>query len=67
MKTVSGKKFAKVLKEHGWILVRITKHHIYKAPDGLTTISVPVHNNDDLKTGILATLLKQAGLTGADL
>jgi len=67
MKTVSGKRFAKVLEEHGWTLARITKHHIYKAPDGLTTIAVPVHNNDDLKTGILSKFLKQSGLTEADL
>ncbi len=56
MKTVSGKRFAKVLEDHGWTLARITKNRIYKGPDGLTTISVPVHNNDDLKTGILSKL-----------
>jgi len=67
MKTVSGKRFAKVLEDHGWTLARITKHHIYKGPDGLTTVSVPVHNNDDLKVGILSGLLKQTGLTEADL
>ena len=67
MKTVSGKKFAKILEDHGWVLARITKHHIYKSPDGLKTISVPVHNNDDLKVGILSNFLKQAGLTEADL
>ena len=67
MKIVSGKRFAKVLEDHGWTLERITKHHIYKGPDGLTTVSVPVHNNDDLKVGILSSLLKQTGLTEADL
>ena len=67
MKTVSGKRFVKVLEDHGWTLARITKHHIYKAPDGLKTISVPVHNNTDLKVGILTALLKQVGLTEADL
>jgi len=67
VKTVSGKRFAKVLRDHGWTLARITKHHIYDAPDGKVTVSVPVHNNEDLKTGILHTLLKQTGLTEADL
>ncbi len=66
MKTVSGKQFAKVLRNHGWTLERITKHHIYQSPDG-TTVSVPVHNNQDLKMGILAALLKQTSLTEADL
>lgn len=67
MKTVSGKRFAKVLRDHGRQLARITKHHIYSSPDGKVTVSVPVHNNQDLKTGMLSTLLKQTGLTEADL
>jgi len=67
MKTVSGKRFAKVLRAHGWQLVRITKHHIYESPDGKVTVSVPVHANQDLKTGILSALLKQTGLTEEDL
>jgi len=67
MKTVSGKQFAKVPRDNGWTLARITKHHIYQSPDDKATVSVPVHNNQDLKTGILAALLKQTGLTEADL
>ena len=67
LKTVSGKYFAKVLRDNGWTLVRITKHHIYESPDGQVTVSVFVHNNQDLKTGILIALLKQTGLTQADL
>ena len=67
MKTVSGKRFAKVLEDHGWTLERIIRHHIYKSPDGLKTIAVPVHNNADLKVGILSSFLKQARLTEADL
>ena len=41
MKIVSGKRFAKVLRDHGWTLARITKHYIFKGPDGLKTVSVP--------------------------
>ena len=67
MKTVSGKRFAKVLEDHGWTLERIIRHHIYKSPDGKVIVSVPVHNNDDLKTGILLALLKQTDLTQGDL
>jgi predicted RNA binding protein YcfA (HicA-like mRNA interferase family) len=67
MKTVSGKQFTKVLREKGWVLVRITKHHIYQSPGGNVTVSVPVHNNQDLKTGLLAALLKQTSLTETDL
>jgi predicted RNA binding protein YcfA (HicA-like mRNA interferase family) len=67
MKIVSGKKFAKILRDHGWTLLRITKHHIYESPDSKVTVSVPVHDNDDLKMGILLALRKQTGLTQGDL
>jgi predicted RNA binding protein YcfA (HicA-like mRNA interferase family) len=68
MKTVSGKKFCKVLTQRGWVLDRTSgSHFIYKKPDQPGAISVPVHGNDDLKRGILSALLKQAGLTEADL
>ena len=61
------KRFTKVLRAHGWILLRITTHHIYESPDGRVTVAVPVHNNDDLKKGILLALLKQTGLTQDNL
>ncbi len=67
MKTVSGRQFAKVLRDNGWQLERVTKHHIYKSADGKATVSVPVHNNQDLKVGILSALLRDSGLTEADL
>ena len=67
MKIVSGKRFAKALRNHGWHLARIAKHHIYQSPDGKITVSVPVHDNQDLKSGILSALMKQTGLTELDL
>ena len=69
MKTVSGKRFCKILEKHGWTLKRTTKssHFIYTKPNDTATISVPVHGNHDLKKGLQADLMKQAGLTDADL
>ena len=69
MKVVSGKHFCKVLGKHGWVLKRTTKgsHFIYTKPGHPATISVPVHGNQDLKKGLQADLMKQAGLTEADL
>lgn len=69
MKTVSGKYFCKVLEKHGWILKRTTKssHFIYAKAGNTATLSVPVHANRDLKTGLQADLMKQAGLTEHDL
>jgi predicted RNA binding protein YcfA (HicA-like mRNA interferase family) len=69
MKPVSGKRFCKVLEKHGWYLKRTTKssHFIYTKPGNPATISVPVHGNKDLKLGLQADLMKQAGLTEDDL
>ena len=69
MKAISGKDFCKVLGKHGWILKRTTKssHFIYVKPGIPATISVPVHGNHDLKKGLQADLMKQAGLTEEDL
>lgn len=50
MKSISGKKFAKILEQNGWQLLRIQgSHHIYCKPGQTTRISVPIHGNKDLK------------------
>lgn len=68
MKSVSGRKFCKVLEAHGWSLDRINgSHHVYKKEGSFALPTVPVHGNTDLKPGLLASLLKQAGLTEDDL
>lgn len=69
MKSVSGKHFCKVLEKHGWVLKRTTKssHFIYTKPGNPGILSVPVHGNKDLKKGLQADLMKQAGLTEDDL
>ena len=69
MKTISGKHFCKVLEQHRWVIKRTTKssHFIYTKPGNPGTMSVPVHENQDLKKGLQADLMKQAGLTEHDL
>lgn len=68
MKSISGKELCKVLEKHGWKLRRIRgSHHIYSKPGYESLPTVPVHGNQDLRVGLLAKLLKLAGLTEADL
>ena len=68
MKSISGKKLAKILERHGWELLRIQgSHHIYCHPDNPPRISVPIHGNQDLKIGLLKHFLKQAGLSEEDI
>ena len=68
MKSVSGKEFAKVLERHGWTLLRVQgSHHIYGKAGSDVRLSVPVHGNQALKTGLLRHLMKIAGVTEEDL
>jgi len=68
MKAVSGKDFAKILERHGWSLLRVQgSHHIYGKAGSDVRLSVPIHGNQALKTGLLRHLMKLAGITEGDL
>jgi len=68
MKAISGKEFAKILERYGWSLVRIkSSHHIYGKAGSNVRISVPIHGNQALKTGLLRHFMKMAGLTESHL
>jgi predicted RNA binding protein YcfA (HicA-like mRNA interferase family) len=69
MKIVSGKRFCNILEK-----LRMdshanhkSSHFIYTKPGETATLSVPVHGNKDLKKGLQADLMKQAGLSDRDL
>lgn len=68
MKSISGKEFAKLLERHGWILLRVQgSHHIYGRTGIDIRLSIPIHRNETLKTGLLRHFMKVAGLTENDL
>lgn len=68
MKQFSGKEMARLVERHGWSLLRINgSHHIYGRVGSIIRLSISIHSNRALKTGLLRHLLKQAGLTEADL
>ena len=57
----SGKDLVKEAKKHGWKIDRIEgSHHIMI--NGTKTVSIPVHKNKDLRTGIEADLREQLGI-----
>jgi predicted RNA binding protein YcfA (HicA-like mRNA interferase family) len=63
MKSMSGKELAKLLEASGWTLLRIQgSHHIYGKEGNPSRISIPIHRNQDLKIGLLRSLLKTAVL-----
>jgi predicted RNA binding protein YcfA (HicA-like mRNA interferase family) len=57
---MSGKDFIKKLMKDGWTLDRVKGSHHIMRKEGIT-LSVPVHKNEDLDTGIYNELLKKAG------
>ena len=68
MKSVSGKDLARLLEKHGWELKRISgSHHIYAKPGNPARISLPIHGNQTLKTGLLRHLLKLSGISEDEL
>jgi len=64
LKSVSGKDLARLLEKHGWELKRVNiSHHIYAKPGNPARISLPIHGNQALKTGLLRHLLKLSGIS----
>ena len=57
---MSGKDFVKKLIKDGWALDRVHGSHHIMRRNGII-LSVPVHKNEDLDTGIYSELLKKAG------
>jgi predicted RNA binding protein YcfA (HicA-like mRNA interferase family) len=63
LKTVSGKALCKLLEEHGFVQMRQRGSHIVmqKRMDD-STITVPVPNHKQLKTGTLLSIIRQSQL-----
>ena len=52
----------------GWVLRRINgSHHIYAKVGNTARISVPVHGNSPLKTGLQNHLMKVADIKESEL
>ena len=68
MKQVSGKDLAKLIQRRGWTLARIKgSHHVFTHTGHRERIVIPIHSNAPLKTGLLRSQMKIAGLSEADL
>jgi len=68
MKSVFGKELAKLVELHGWVLLRIKgSHHIDGKTGSAVRLSIPIHSNKPMKTGLLKHLLRMAGLQEGDL
>ncbi len=64
MKSVSGREFARLIERRGWQLLRVNgSHHIYGKAGSVIRLSIPIHGNRPLKTGLLRHLAKLAGIS----
>lgn len=61
-------RIARLLERHGWQLMRIHgSHHIYGKPGSIVRLSVPIHGNKPLKTGLLRHLAKLAEIPDSQM
>ena len=68
MKSVSGRDFARIIERRGWTLLRISgSHHIYGKSESIVRLSVPIHGNKPLKTGLLRHLARLAGIPDTEI
>jgi predicted RNA binding protein YcfA (HicA-like mRNA interferase family) len=68
MKSVSGKRFAKLAEQKGWRLARINgSHHIYVLDGRMERLVIPIHGSQTLKMGLQRSLMKLVPLTDDEL
>lgn len=63
LRVLSGKEVCKIMSMHGFEQVRQKSSHIImQKTERNTTITVPVPDHDELKTGTLLGIIRQSGL-----
>lgn len=68
MKAISGKRMCQLLEDRDWFLLRVNgSHHVYGKVGYIEKISVPVHGQRSLKTGLQKHIMKIVGIRDADL
>ncbi len=68
MKAVSGRALAKLVERRGWRLLRINgSHHIYGKDGSIVRLTIPMHGNTSLKTGLQRHLMKLSGIEESEL
>lgn len=58
---MNGKDVVKILKTHGWQVLRVTGSH-HRMGKGSLRTTVPIHSGRDLGKGLLAAIEKQTGV-----
>jgi predicted RNA binding protein YcfA (HicA-like mRNA interferase family) len=59
MKSVTGRRMAKLAERKGWMLARINgSHHVYTKEGRIERVVIPIHGNRTLKIGLQRSLMK---------
>jgi predicted RNA binding protein YcfA (HicA-like mRNA interferase family) len=68
VRPLAGREFVRLIEARGWVLLRINgSHHIYGKTGEPARLSIPIHGNQSLKSGLQRHLARIAGLTDADM
>ena len=68
MKSVTGKRMAKLAEQKGWILARINgSHHIYTQEGRIERVVIPIHGSKSLKIGLQKSLMKMIPVSEDEL
>jgi predicted RNA binding protein YcfA (HicA-like mRNA interferase family) len=68
MKAIPGRDFARMVERRGWRLLRVNgSHHIYGKAGSVVRLSIPIHANRPLKTGLLRHLARLAEIPDDEL
>ena len=63
LRVLSGREVARIMAEHGFEQVRQKGSHIImQKREADTTVTVPVPDHDELRTGTLLGIIRQSGL-----
>jgi predicted RNA binding protein YcfA (HicA-like mRNA interferase family) len=63
LRVLSGKEVCNILKVHGFIEVRRRGSHIaMQKKTSESTVTVPVPDHNELRTGTLMSIIRQSGL-----
>ena len=63
LRVLSGRDVCRILAEHGFAEVRRRGSHVVmQRREGERTVTVPVPNHDELRTGTLMSIIRQSQL-----
>jgi predicted RNA binding protein YcfA (HicA-like mRNA interferase family) len=58
---MNGKQVIKILEKEGWTVLRISGSH-HRLGKGNARVTVPVHGNRDVGSGLLKAIIRQTGV-----